>query len=666
MPASLSVDALLAHAQQKLLAGEYGPASNFIDMVLEQQPHYCAAWLLKAKAALAANDVRSATHAAQQAARNAADAPASWLLEIGNVFRQTGQLSDAIAMFQQAVAQSPDFVEGWNNLGVVAQSTDQRSLAKSAYQRALQLNDQLALVHNNYAALLMLDGDLAGAAQHFERAIAVDPQYAIAWKNYGGLLQEQHRYADALLAFERALAISPHYLEALAGAAFLQLHCVVWEGLDERIAILTHALTEAPTVPIAPFAVMAMIDDPAQQRRAAERWAAQYPIQRSKPTHAPTLKRIRLGYVGADFFNHATSWLTAGLFGQHNRRHFEVVGYDYGKADNSAIRQSLIASFDQFHTVPHLSKQAIADQIRSDEIDILIDLKGWTQHGRCDLLAWQPAPIQVHYLGFPGTLGAPWLDYLIADPMLIPTALRQHYTEAIAYLPDCYQINDNQRPIGPLPTRAEAGLPATGFVFCCMNQHYKILPGIFDLWMRLLIAVPDSVLWLIEIQQGQRQRLLFEASRRGVSIDRLVFASALPQSEHLGRLQLADLALDTPLCNSHTTASDMLWAGVPLLTCIGDCFASRVAASCLAAVGLNELITTSFDDYFEQATRIALNPTHHASLKNQLAKNRQTAPLFDTARTVNALEAAYQAMWARHRAGLPPADIHVHPTTSTP
>jgi predicted O-linked N-acetylglucosamine transferase (SPINDLY family) len=370
--------------------------------------------------------------------------------------------------------------------------------------------------------------------------------------------------------------------------------------------------------------------------------------------------RMRIGYLSGDFRTHAVANLIAGVFEHHDRTRFETVALSFGHKDEGPMRRRLEGAFDRFVDVEHANETDIARRVREMEIDIAIDLMGHTSGARPGILALRPAPLQVNYLGYPGTLGADFIDYLIADTVVIPDEQRAFYTEKIAYLPDSYQCNDSKRRIADaVPSRKEAGLPETAFVFCCFNNNNKIMPEIFRIWMRLLSSVEGSVLWLLEGHPAAASNLRNEAEACGVASNRLVFAKRAPLDQHLARLKHADLVLDTLPYGAHTTASDALWVGVPVLTCLGTSFAGRVAASLLSAAGLPELITHSLEDYERCARELALNPAAVAGLKVKLAKNRTSVALFDTARITRNLEAAYGMMWERQQHGEAPATFWV-------
>jgi predicted O-linked N-acetylglucosamine transferase (SPINDLY family) len=362
-----------------------------------------------------------------------------------------------------------------------------------------------------------------------------------------------------------------------------------------------------------------------------------------------------VGYFSADFHNHATGYLMAELFELHDKSKFELIGFSFGPIANDEMRQRLAKSFDQFIEVGKKSDVEIAKLSRDLNIDIAIDLKGFTQDSRTGIFAYRAAPIQVNYLGYPGTMGADYIDYIIADKTLIPLETQSYYSEKVAYLPDSYQVNDRKRSIsGQQFTREELSLPENGFIFCCFNNNFKILPTTFACWMRILKAVEGSALWLFQDNHWAVDNLKKEASNHGIDASRLVFAERMPLSEHLARHNLADLFLDTLPYNAHTTCSDSLWAGLPVLTLMGHTFPGRVSASLLSALGLPELITKTQDEYEALAIELAKNPHNLAEIKFKLANNRFTFPLFGTPLFIKNLEAVYIKMHERYLEGLPP------------
>jgi predicted O-linked N-acetylglucosamine transferase (SPINDLY family) len=441
-----------------------------------------------------------------------------------------------------------------------------------------------------------------------------------------------------------------------------------WSGLTDLRDQFRAQLARKEAGKISPFLLLSMSGvSAAEQRECSELWmkdkqAACAPdrVALDFTFDSKSRARLKIAYLSCDLQEHATALLLVEMLEAHDRSRFELFAYSYGADDGKAMRPRLEATFDHFTDIEAMSNIEAARAIHADGIDILVDLKGYTQHTRTAILMLGPAPVQVNYLGYPGTLGTDICDYIITDPFLTPAGSAADYSENFAYLPHSYQPHGRKGEIGAPPTRTAAGLPETGFVFCCFNQAYKITPKIFDIWCRLLLMVPDSVLWLLHNTKAEGN-LRNEAFGRGITSDRLVFAEDLPQVEHLGRLQLADLVLDTLPYNAHTTASDALWAGVPLVTCPGETFPSRVAGSLLHAIGLGELIATDLDGYFDLAYALASEPDRLATIKAKLAVNRMTTALFDIEAYTRDLEGLFEDMWQRYCDGGEPTAIGAIP-----
>ncbi len=437
-----------------------------------------------------------------------------------------------------------------------------------------------------------------------------------------------------------------------------------WDAFDGWQAHALAALSDPGVAALSPFHLLSLPGiSAAQQQACATRWmsarlaastadrallALEFAAARRLP-HA----KIRIGYLSCDFHQHATALLMVEMLEAHDRERFELHAYSYGADDGRGMRQRLTAPFERFNDIVALDDLQAARAIHADGIDILVDLKGFTAGTRTTLLTYRPAPLQVSFLGYPGTLGGAFCDYLVSDRFITPPGTAADYSEALAHMPHSYQPHGRRAEIGTAPTRAAAGLPDAGLVLCCFNQAYKFTPEVFGIWCDLLAQVPGSVLWLLRAEHAEGN-LRREGMARGIAPQRLVFAADLPQAEHLGRLQLADLVLDTSPYNAHTTASDALWAGVPVVTCAGQTFASRVAGSLLHAVGLPELVTHSLADYAALAMALATDQPRLQALRAKLARQRTGAPLFDVAGYTLGLEALYEQMWQRHRDGLAP------------
>lgn len=615
-------------------------------------------------------------------------------LNRGNVRQELKQPDGALADFQTATMLRPDYADAWTNRGNILQELGRFGDAVASYDKALALRpdpDALSNCGNALARLLQFDEALA----RFERAITLHPGHAAAYHGKGAVLAARGRYGEAVAAYERAIALRPDNAESHSALAYVlcslkrfaealahfdhalaldpahpyiagdrlctQMYVAIWDRFDEQCENILRTI-RAGAKASSPSALLAIDADAKTALQCAEAYIAD---KVRSPTAAWTGKRyaherIRIGYYSADFHGHATAHLLAEVLEKHDRQRFEIVAFSYGPDIKDTMRERLERSVDRFIDVRQESDAAIGVLSRRHEIDIAVDLKGITVDSRASIFAPRVAPVQVNYLGFPGTTGARHIDYIIADPTLIPAEHVDAYSEKIVYLPYSYQPNDRQRPIANgAPLRAEAGLPASGFVFCCFNSTYKITPDLFALWMRLLRRIDGSALWLLEDTAAARENLRGHAREHGVTPERLVFAPRIESAEHLARHRLADLFLDTFYCNAHTTASDALWAGLPLVTLLGNTFTSRVAASLLQAIGLPELITRSPADYEELALRLAQQPALLTSLRGRLAANRLTQPLFDSALYARHLEKAYATMWERQQRGEKPDHIRI-------
>ncbi|HMK78682.1 MAG TPA: tetratricopeptide repeat protein [Xanthobacteraceae bacterium] len=580
----------------------------------------------------------------------------------GNPLIQTRRYAEALATFEAALKLNPAFPEAWQGRGDALAAVGCHEDAIVAFAKATALKPDYAEAHSNAAASLARLGRADDALAAFETALKLRPDLAQAWRGRGTLLAGLRRYEDAIAAFETALALDPEIKFVPGDMLHAKAHICDWRGTAAGWSKVIAALrNEAPVCP--PFALLASPASAADQRLCSAIYAADSIAPAQSPSwhggHAPHA-RLRIGYLSGDYREHPTAHLMAGLFEQHDRARFETIALSYGIDDGSAMRARLSRAFDRFVEVRHKSDPQIARLIREMEIDIAVDLAGFTEGMRLNVLAQRPAPLQVSYLVYPGTLGTTFIDYIVADRIVIPEEHQRFYAERIAYLPGSYQVRDASAGIADAtPTRAEAGLPERGFVFCSFNNSFKITPEIFDVWMRLLHAVEDSVLWLLEANASAVRNLRAEARARGVAPDRLVFAPRAGLAAHLARHRLADLFLDTIYYGAHTTASDALWGGLPVLTCLGSTFAGRVAASLLHAVGLPELITPTLAEYEAAAIGLARDPERLGAVRTRLAAQRLTAPLFNTELSTRHLEAAYRMMWERHQRGEPPQTFDV-------
>ncbi len=580
----------------------------------------------------------------------------------GNILFDLRRYDAALASFDQAVALAPQLADSHNGRGNTLRALRRLPEALASFDQALALRPDFAEVHNNRANVLRDMQRYDEALQGYDAALRLKPQLAETYNNRANTHKAAKRFPEAAQDYGRALAARPQYPYALG----LQLHCQMlncdWTDFDALTGRLAKALAnDERAAPLLP--VLSIFDSPPMHQRVARSWMrVQHPPNAALgpvPQRAPG-GRIRVGYLSGDFYSHPVGYLTTGLFEAHDRQRFELFALSSGKPSEDPVRARLRAAFDHFIDIDGLSDLEAARAVRSLELDIVIDLGGYTQGSRIGVLAYRVAPIQASFLGYPGTSGAPFIDYLIADRFVIPDAMRPFYDERLALLP-WFQPNDSTRVIADTVfERAAFGLPNEGVVFCCFNTHYKIGPKTFAGWLRILNAVPDSVLWLRDNGPLLAANLRRAAHAAGVAPERIVLAPVLPSNaDHLARHRLADLFLDTLPYNAHTTAADALWAGVPVLTCAGRSYAARVGASLLQAVGLPELITESQADYEALAIALAHDRARLRALRTRLQEQRPTAALFDPLRHTRYLEAALDAMYRRQHAGLAPADLHV-------
>lgn len=576
---------------------------------------------------------------------------------------------EALAALDGALRSKPDDAEVlyWRGNALLELAKPEEAVA--SYRRAVQLRPDLADAHYNLATVLLDLERHEEALAAFGRALSIRPDYVEALYNLGGALGELGRHAEAAAAFERLVALAPEHRFTLGKLFHSQQSCCDWSRYPEHVEALVRAMLEGKTLDM-PFSFLSVSADPGLQLRCAQAYtASKHPASATPLWNGECYRhdRIRIAYVSADFREHPVSYLLAGVFEAHDPERFETTAISMRPPDGSAMGRRVAAAFERFVDASRMTDAEVAALMRELEVDIAIDLTGYTQDNRTTIFAARPAPIQVNYLGFPGTMGAEYMDYIIADAFLIPEAAKPHYAEQVVHMPHCFQGNDDKREISPhRPSREDVFLPESGFVFCAFNNVYKINPPLFDIWMRLLNAVPGSVLWLAADAPTVRRNLAAEAIRRGVEAQRLVFSPRVPYPEHLARMALADLFLDTLPFNAGTTASDALWAGVPVLTCAGDAFAARMAGSLLTAIGLPELITHDRDEYEALALRLATTPALLADLRARLWSNRTTSPLFDTRMFCRDLESAYRSMWQLHERGEPPAGFTIGPAGHVP
>jgi predicted O-linked N-acetylglucosamine transferase (SPINDLY family) len=584
------------------------------------------------------------------------------LLGRGNVLTALKRHDDALLAYDKALALAPDFPEAWLNRGNLLNAVNRREEALAAFDRALALRPDLAEAWLGQGNVLFLLKRHQEAISAYDKAWSIRPGLAEAQLGRGNVFAVLKRHREAANAYAAVLAIEPKQSVTKGLLLHQKLLACDWSGVDALMDQIEKDLA-AGQLSVEPFILQGISNSLRSLQRCAELYSGErYPARNTEDFRQRTLnhEKIRIGYFSGEFREQATSHLIAGVLEQHDASRFEVYAFDNGWDDRSEIRRRINAAVHEMIEIRRLSDASALAAIRERQIDVLVNLNGYFGGQRTQLFANRAAPIQVNYLGFPGTLGASYMDYIIADRHVIPETHKPFYNEKVIYLPDCYQANDSKRKIAAnAPNRLECGLPESGFVFCCFNNSYKILADVFDRWMRILSQVDHSVLWLLSDIGETKANLQREASARNIDPQRLIFAKRVPPADHLARHAVADLFVDTVPCNAHTTASDALWAGLPILTCTAETFSGRVAASLLNSIGLPELITTTLEDYEHLAVDLALNSERLARLKDRLGRNRSTAPLFNTKLFTRHLETAYVAMFDRYRAGSKPDHTYI-------
>jgi predicted O-linked N-acetylglucosamine transferase (SPINDLY family) len=585
-------------------------------------------------------------------------------LNLARALHAQGDLSGSIAEYRRVLQAEPHSADGHFNLAAALYEQGDIDDAMVHYRRVLEIRPDHAEAHTNLGVALATQGDWRRAIPHYRQALQLRPNSADTLNALGDALTMTGDLTQAIEAVQRALVLKPDFVRAWANLAYVKAQACDWADYERAVAqVLTLVRQGARDVP--PFVALMLPATPADRLEAARQWSQRFATGAPRFDHAPrTAQRpIRLGYLSQDLRGDVVGRLIPELIARHDRSRFVVNAYCYGPDDGSGMRQRLVAAFDKFTDLTGHDDAAAAARIYADGIDILIDLTGYTsQNPRTQILAFRPAPIQVNFLGYPGTMGANFIDYIIVDGFLAPPEQQPFYSEKLVQLPHCYQPSDPARPAALPASRTECHLPEDGVVFCCFNHSYKLTPAVFDIWMRLLQAVPGSVLWLLEANAAVPDNLRREAAARGVSAERLIFARHAPIPDYLARLAAADLFLDTFPYNAGATANDALWAGLPVLTCSGDSYVGRMAGSLLHAIGLPELVAGSPAEYEALAVELARVPARLAELRRRLADNRARMPLFDMARYARDIEAAYTAMWDSWRSGGMPESFEVATT----
>jgi protein O-GlcNAc transferase len=690
---------LYLNAVQHHRAGELTQAETLYQQVLATNPKHADALHMLGLVHYQTGRSEQAVAAILQALAISPKQP-DYLNHYALALRENGKADDAIKSFQQAVLLSPKDLDIQINLAntllmaerfeeaagyyrrilrIRSKHDDLREAllhcltslgnqthaagnyvqAEACFAEALQFNTRDAAIYYNLGNAQRELGKTIEAARHYAKSISLNPNDADAYNNLGNVQRESGQLDLAIASYQKALALNPQLYHAKAHLIHQKQHICDWDGLDDEITAMRDYVNNVPQAQISPFAFLSMPGTTAaEQKKCADNWvrnrySALFEQAKSLNfSHISVSKKIRIGYMSADFRLHPLAFLISELIELHDRSKFEIIGFSYGTNDKSDARKRLEKAFDQFHDIRLLSETDAAKKINAIGIDILVDLTGFTQTSRSGIAALRPTPITVSWLGFPGTMGElngkPIFDYLLTDNFITPEISAAHYAEKLLRLPDSYQPNDRKRPLSATPSRHACGLPEHAFIFCCFNQTFKITADFFNSWMRILNACPNSVLWLLESNRWAKQNLLAQAAKHGIGNERLIFAPRVAIAEHLARHSHADLFLDTAPYNAHTTCSDALWMGVPVVTCSGDTFAARVAGSLLHAAGLDELITYSIQDYETKVLHLVQTPTLLSAIKQKLIDEKMCSPLFDTQQFTQALERTYQAIWVEN------------------
>lgn len=662
----LAPDRIEAHYSRcglLIAAGRAAEALAAMDRALTAVPGHHVLLTGRANASMALGRCEDAL-AGYEAAVDAAPRNVDAHCGRGLALNELGRPREALESFDQALGMVPGHLDSILGRCHALGRTGRAAEALATLDRVIAVVPANAVAHYVRGHALLVLQRVPEAVESFRTAAERAPGMLEAVYNHADALRMLGRYDKAIPAFERALAISPDHVHALGGLADSAMQCCDWR-VQKRLAPLIEAKVRDGSRGIMPFSFLTLSSSPELQLACARSF-----IRHNWPAPPVTLSgsavraagKIRIGYLSSDFRRHAMAYQMAELFEVHDRSRFEIIAFSGGVDDGSPIRKRIAAAFDGFHDVVGRTSEEVARLVHSSGIDVAVDLNGNTINTLIGALAWRPAPAQATYLGFPGTSGAPFIDYVIADDTVAPLDDQPYFTERIVHLPGCYQVSDRQRKTaGFVPSRAANGLPERGFVFCCFNASYKISAEIFEVWMRILAATPGSVLWLVRANAVMADNLRRQASTRGIDPQRLVYCGLVEPDEHLARHALADLYLDTLPYNSHGTGSFALWGGLPMLTCTGPTFCGRVAASLLKAVGLPELVANSLAAYEAEAISLARDPGRLAALRARLADNRHSAALFDTDLFRRHIEAAYATMHEIARRGEPPRSFAVPP-----
>ena len=655
---ALHILGLIKASQEK-----YEEAASLLARAARIQPNDASIRYNLAKALTDSGSDKEALPHHKKSVELAPNNPEGWL-SYGKTASNLGRHEDALTCYDSALKLKPDYAAAALNKGAALKELKRYEEAVVCAERALSVDPKLAEGWLNLGVALRQLKRFDEAIAHYDTALSLKSDYAEAWFNKGGILNELNRYEEAIAHWDKALSLKSNIDWLYGHFVHLKMKIGSWDNFHEEVNnIIDKLRLHQKASP--PFQILSLTDDASLLKKSSEIYGfEEYPFNPTlgKISKRPKSQKIRIAYFSSDFGNHAVSLLTAELYEIHDRSRFEVFAFSLRRApENDAINLRLRKGFDRFVDAEDMSDLEIARLARELEIDLAIDLSGQTQFSKTGIFAYRAAPIQVNWLGYPGTSGADFIDYIVADKTIIPESHQQFYTEKVVYLPDTYMVDDSMRvPSSRVFTREECGLPKNAFVYCCFNNGYKFNPQVLDSWSRILFKVENSILWISENNKLFKSNIVIEFEKRGINSDRIIFAQKMElMVDHLARSSLADIFLDTHPYNAHTTAMDSLKAGVPVLTLIGQSFAGRVAASLLNAIGLPELITHNQEEYEAKAIEFGLNPQTLANIKQRLASNRLTTPLFNTSRFTKNLEAAYLNMYELHQAGSQPKTFHI-------
>ena len=689
-PSQAELNMLLEHYQK----GRYSHAEKLAVEITQQYPHHQFGWKVLGAILKTTGRVSEALTATQESV-NLAPQDAEAHNNLGSMLKELGRLDEAVASYRQALTLRPsyeqahyqlgyalndlgrleeaeasyrqaitlraDYGEAHNNLGITLQAQGRLAEAEASYRKAIIVKPDHAKAHFNLGHLLGDFNRLEEAELKYREAIVLKPDYAKAYRHLGGLMRAQNKLDDALTNYDRAAALDPDIDYLLGDTLFARQQLCEWDDLSQNLDELTRRVNSYEPA-AAPLLLHALLDNPDIHKKGAKQFSEH---KAPKSTVLPSItpyphhKKVRVGYFSPDFKNHPVASLTAGLFENHDRATFEIHAFSFGPDTNDKLNLRIKAGVDHFHDVRTLSDKEVALLARSLELDIAVDLAGFTEGHRTSIFAMSAAPVQLSYIGFAGTMGADYYDYLIADSILIPEENKDYYNENIVYLPS-YQVNSSQDDFQEIPLDKQYfGIPEGAFVFCCFNNTYKITPDAFDTWASILNQVEGSVLMLFADTQRAIKNLQKQIGMRGIDPNRLIFGGRLTGSEYQARYQVVDLFLDTFPCNGGATLSDALRMGCPILTCMGDSFSSRMGASLLTALDMPEFITTTQTQYEEMAADFAANPKRLKALREKLKSNIHTTPLYDIEQFTRSLEASYLVMYDRCQKGGNADDIYI-------